>query len=90
MITECSSLAANWEQLSAYLGLPFKVIDGIRGSHPSNISGCWNDSLKQWITQNYNTGKFGEPSWRTLLRAVTKVDKLQFKKIAAKHQGELL
>ena len=86
MIDECSSLAAKWEQLSGFLGLRISVIDTIKQNHPGDIIGCWNEALKQWIKQNYNTLKFGVPSWRSLLTAVTKVEKLKFKKLAADHQ----
>ena len=87
VIYECSSLAVNWEQLSGFLGISFELIDRIRGNYPSNSTACWNEAMKQWIKQNYNTEKFGEPSWKTLLIAVAKVDKLQFKKLAEKYQG---
>ena len=88
VIIECSSFAANWEQLSGYLGLSFELIDSIRRNNPTNISSCWNEALKEWIKQNHDTDQFGEPSWKTLLRAVAKVDKLHFKNLAAKHQGD--
>ena len=87
MIKECSSLAAKWEQLSGYLGLSIGRIDIIKENFRNNASGCWNEALKQWIQQNYRTAKFGLPSWRTLLEAVVRVDKLLFKNLADKHQG---
>ena len=86
VITECSSLAAHWEQLSGYLGLSFELIDRIKGDHPSDKISCWNEAMKQWIKQNYKTQRFGEPSWKTLLKAVARIDKLQFKKLADEHQ----
>ena len=87
VIIECSSLAAKWEQLSGYLGLSIRLIDSIRGNHPNDNSACWNEALKHWILQNYKTEKFGSPSWRTLLRAVAKIDKLLFRELAPNHQG---
>ena len=87
MIDKCSSLAAKWEQLSALIGIRMSFIESIKKNNPSNDTGCWNEALKQWITQNYNTKMFGEPSWRTLLIAIAKVDKLQFKKLATRYQG---
>ena len=89
VIDECASLASKWQQLSAFLGLKISLIDSIKNDYPGDGLGCWNEALKQWITQNYNTEKFGKPSWRTLLKAVAKVDKLQFKKLASVHQGTL-
>ena len=88
MIDECSSLAAKWKEISAFLGLRMSLIDTIEQNHPGNSAACWNDALKHWIKQNYNTKKFTEPSWRSLLTAVAKVEKLLFKKLAAKHMGK--
>ena len=83
VITECSSLAAKWKEISGYLGLSFKLIDIIEGN---NLIGCWNEALKEWIQQNFRTEKFGVPSW-SLLKAVARVDMLQFRKLANSHQG---
>ena len=87
VITECSSLAAKWKQLSGYLGLSFNLIDIIERNHSSDTFDYWNEALKQWIQQKYRTEKFGLPSWRTLLKAVARVDVLQFRKLADIHQG---
>ena len=83
VVIECKSLAAKWEQLSIYLGLSFEVTDNMKGSGDNYHS--WSEALKHWIKQNYNTKKFDVPSWRSLLAAVAKVDKLQFKELASKH-----
>lgn len=86
MIDECSLLASKWEHLGGLLGLPISTIDGIKKNYSGNSSDLWNETLKQWIKQNYKTEKFGAPSWRTLLKAVAKVDRLQ---LAADHPGRL-
>ena len=86
VISECSSLAAKWEQLSAFLGLRMSRIDIIKQNHPGNNVGCWNDAIKHWIKQDYNTRKFGLPSWKSLLTAVAQVEKLRCKNMAAEHQ----
>ena len=90
MIIECKSLSGSWEKVSAYLGLSFELIETIKRDNPRDSAGCWNEALKEWIKQNYNTKLFGRPSWRSLLRAVAEVDKRQFQKLAAEHQGEKL
>ena len=87
VIMECSSLSAKWERLSGYLGLPISLIDSIKENSPSDVDYCWSESLKHWIRQNYKTKIFGLPSWRTLLKAVARVDKHLFKKLADTHQG---
>ena len=87
VLRECSSLSAKWEHLSGYLGLSISLIDSIKGNFPADVDCCWSESLKHWIRQNYKTEKFGLPSWRTLLKAVARVDKCLFKKLADTHQG---
>lgn len=79
---ETRSLASNWNQLSILLGLPSELIDNIRCKAGDNYY-YWSEALKQWIQQNYNTKMFGKPSWRNLLKAIAKVDKLQFKELTA-------
>ena len=85
LVIECKSLSSDWEKVGAYLGLPFKLIDTIKRDNPKDSAGCWNEALKEWIKQNYNTKLFGRPSWRSLLKAVAEVDNLLFEKLAAKH-----
>ena len=87
VITECSSLAIYWEPLSAYLGLSYITIEKIKREYQQNLVGCWNEALKEWIKQNYNIQKHNLPSWRALLQAIVKVNKQQFKKLAAAHKG---
>ena len=89
VIDECSSLNSKWEEISGYLGLRHSLIDSIKRNNPNNSSGCLNDAFKQWIMQNYNTEMFNKPSWRSLLTAVAKMDKLLFKTLVEKHQGML-
>ena len=88
VIIKCSSLAAKWELLSGYLGLPMKTIDRIKANRHGDCAVCWNEALKEWIMQNYKTEKFGKPSWKVLLKSVALVDKLLFKKLVKEHQLE--
>lgn len=85
VVMESSSLAAHWAKLGSYLGLQSSYIDVIRGGNPLCPSSSWSETLSQWIKQNYSTRAHGLPSWRTLLRAIAKVDKLLFQKLAIKH-----
>ena len=88
VVMETKTLAANWEWISICLGLSFNLIDStIRVAGDSHR--CWSEALKQWIKQNYETEKYGKPSWRTLLKAVAEVDKKKFKQLAANHQSKL-
>ena len=81
-------MSAKWEIVGGFLGLSISVIDNIKATAPVTTVGCWHEALKNWIKQNYNTGKHALPSWRSLLAAVARVDRLLFKKLAAAHPGE--
>ena len=84
---ECSSLASKWMSLGAYLGCSLKLIDQTKNEYRNDSQSCWNDLLSHWIQQDYDTKRFGAPSWRSLLKAIALVDELQFKKLASRHQG---
>ena len=84
---ETETLAANWYKICVSLGLPPDKIDIIKEAGDSYR--CWSEALKQWIRQNYNTKKYGKPSWRNLLKGVAQVNKGMSKILAANHQGML-
>ena len=86
IIVACSSLAAKWQQLSGFLGLSIKTICAIKGNFPSDNDGSLNEALMQWILQEYNTEKFSRPSWKSLLKAISRVDQPLFEKLAKEHQ----
>ena len=87
VIIACSSLAAKWQKLSGFLGLSFKTIRAIKGNNPNDSDASWSEAVMQWILQDYNTEKYGFPSWKTLLKAVGEVDEPLFEKLAEKHKG---
>ena len=86
VFAECSSLASKWQQLSAYLGLKLSIIDRIKSDFPKDCLGCWSEALKEWIKMNYNIQRYSKPSWKTLLKAIAKIDKLNFRRLATEHQ----
>ena len=67
------------------LGLSCIDIETIEKDNPLNVSTCLSKALEYWVKQNYNTEKFGLPSWRTLLRAVAQVNKGLFRRLASGH-----
>ena len=84
---ECSPLASKCQQLSAYLGLKLSIIDRIKSDFPSDSLGCWSEALKEWIKMNYDIQRYSKPSWKTLLKAIAKVDNSRCRRLATKHQG---
>ena len=67
------------------MGLPYKTIKQIEKDNPSD-NNAWNEALMQWILRDYNTEKYGVPSWRTILKTISRVDQPLFEKLAKEHQ----
>ena len=88
VIIACSPLAAKWKQLSGFMGLSYKTICTINEDNPDNSEGSWNEALMQWILQDYNTEKYGLPSWKSLLKTVSRVDQPLFEKLTREHQAK--
>ena len=84
---ECKPLAAKWQELNTYLGLKLSTIDRIKSDFPSDCLSCLSEALKEWIKMNYDTQRYGKPSWNTLLKAIAEVNVLLFNRLATEHQG---
>ena len=69
------------------MGLSFKTIRTIKENNDDN-EGSWNDALMQWILRDYNTEKYGLPSWKSLLKTVSRVDQSLFEELAREHQAK--
>ena len=69
------------------LHLKSSKISEIKMSHPGDLSGCLRDTVQEWLKKNYNTSKFGDPSWRMIVEAVSDFNQDVARKIAAKHPG---
>ena len=88
IIRALGSCKANWEDVGLYLHLKSSKLSEIKMSHPGDLSGCLRDTVQEWLRKNYNTAKFGDPSWRMIVEAVADVNNDLAKKIAAKHPGK--
>ena len=70
------------------MGLSFKIIRTINGNNPDDKESAWSEALMQWILKDYNTEKYGLPSWKTLLKTISRVDQPLFEKLATEHQAK--
>ena len=80
-------LAANWDRLAIKLHLSNGDIEVIRKKTPGDDQACLNNTMELWLKENYNTTRFGDPSWKTLVKAVARMDKALAKEIANEHRG---
>ena len=72
--------------MSGYMGLSIKTIHEIKQNNPNDSDSSWNEALMYWILQDYNTQRYGLPSWKVLLKAISRVDQPLFEKLATEHQ----
>ena len=60
---------AKWKHIGLTLRLDTGQLDAIERDKV-NCEDCLTEVLTQWLKGNYNTERFGEPSWEMLARAV--------------------
>ena len=72
------------------LGINPHKLDEISSDNSSKASDCLGDVLKEWIGQNYNTQKYGVPSWKTFCKALSNAvsDQKFVKNLAGNHRGK--
>lgn len=68
--SELTAVAASWRNFGVQLGIRDSDLEVIQGG-----SGTPRDYLRQtlstWLRRNYNTKRFGEPTWAKLVEALS-------------------
>ena len=80
-------LVADWPKLAHYLGVRNDDVKVMKTEKPGDTWACLHNTMELWLRENYNTTKFGHPSWRTLVKAVARMDMAHAKEIANEHRG---
>ena len=86
MVEAVDTLAAVWDNFALKLHLKFDDIEVIKKDNPGDSRACLTKGMSQWLKENYNTARFGVPSWRTLVTAVQAIDMALAHKIANSHK----
>ena len=71
MYGEVVELAGSWSNLCLALKLLPADQSAIGAAHPGNPHGCLQTVLVKWLQKCYNYQKFGSPTWRMLVKAVS-------------------
>ena len=87
MVKAVDTLAADWDKFALELHLKYDTIKVIKKDNPGDSRACLTEAMSQWLKENYNTARFGVPSWRTLVTAVQAIDMALAHKIADTHRG---
>ena len=62
-------VTARWKHIGLALRLDPGQLDRIE-KEKRDLDDCLTEMLTLWLKKNYNTERFGEPSWELLARAV--------------------
>ena len=78
-------LESRWRDIGRKLGIRPSTIDSISADY-SKCGPCLSEVIKHWLKLNYDTTKFGQPSWKKLAEAVSGLDKRLFYSLANNHK----
>ena len=80
-----------WGQVAIYFGTAPDTVEDIKKKHPGDNAGALQDLIYSWVRQQHNVAKFGYPCWRKVVEAAVGAgNRLQAKKIAKAHPGQLM
>ena len=68
--SELLPVTGRWKAIGLALGLKNTELKRIEKENIHDLEDCLTDVLDLWLKGNYNTERFGEPSWELLARAV--------------------
>ena len=69
--SELNSVSAQWRSIGIALRLKPNILDSIQARNSGDPRPCLGSVVTEWlIKKNYNVKKFGEPTWRWLVKAV--------------------
>ena len=69
MKSQLEPVIDRWKHIGLALRLDPNQVKRIKKEN-SDLEDCLTEVLTLWLQKNYNTEKFGEPSWEMLVRAV--------------------
>ena len=91
--SELLGVAAKWRGIGGGLRLRAAVLDTIQKANQGDPEECLSQVVLEWLRKNYNTERFGEPTWQWLVEVVAMPaggnNNDLAAKIASQHQGEL-
>lgn len=88
-MSEISGLHAEFYNLGIELGIKAGDLNGIKLDSSLNAQGKLNNVILQWLNEKYTVEKFGKPTWRRLVEAVSKVNPAKAKEIVCNLKGML-
>ena len=70
LLQEMISVARSWKAIGIGLGIPYGRLQTIQTDNPGNSKECLPEMLSCWLQRSYDVEKFGEPTWKAVVKAV--------------------
>ena len=70
ILTEMMPVAGNWKTVGRGLRIDSGRLNMIQESNSGKPKECLSETLTCWLNRNYNVERFGEPTWRAVVKVV--------------------
>ena len=64
------SVADSWKAIGRGLRIDNGRLRTIQANYPRDSEECLSEMLICWLKRNYNVERFGEPTWRAVVKVV--------------------
>ena len=65
-----ADISSKWKDIGIAFRLKSGKLKAIKAECLGNPSDCLRDVLIDWLNRNYNTEKFGEPTWQRVVEVI--------------------
>ena len=70
ILTEMMPIASTWKAIGRGLRIDPGHLNIIQESNSGKPKECFSEMLTCWLNRNYNVERFGEPTWRAVVKVV--------------------
>ena len=70
ILTEMMPVAGNWKTVGRGLRIDSGRLNMIQETNSGKPRECLSEMLTCWLNRNYNVERFGEPTWRAVVKVV--------------------
>ena len=70
MMTALVNLFHKWKEIGTALGLRIYILEIIEAKCRTNVRLALQEVMVEFLRKNYNCDRFGDPSWKSLAKAV--------------------
>ena len=70
ILEEIMPLAGSWKAIGTGLRIDPGRLETIQENNSGKAKECLSEMLTCWLNRNYNVERFGEPTWRAVVKVV--------------------